>query len=294
MNTMISHSKGKLCTNHCSILLTYDYCLHRCIRDLMDHMIAEGNRIWGGTERKHTWMIYHDHLSIWWEKESQDYLKTLPCPIEGNPNRTWYDRQIKICGKNNDKVAARYKGKLPGDTPELMPEDCHLFNDVQEGAAKNVALTFHLKEGDEDYALKYSFATPRKVYDAIQRTIAAGCPSPQRISQDIKRIFEETLQRIVEAKGCYIEDSSKKIERTGYRAVAAAEYKRQNLPVDASALATFHKMVANMESGGGVSFPFEKNVEEGVCNDTLFTVVPEEDDFDGIGDESKGGDDEEE
>ena len=52
-----------------------------------------------------------------------------------------------------------------------------------------------------------------------------------------------------------------------------------------------------MKSGGGVSFVFEKSEEqEGeVCNDTLITVlVPEEEDFDGIGDESNGGDDEEE
>ena len=79
--------------------------------------------------------------------------------------------------------------------------------------------------------------------------------------------------------------------------MAAAEYKRENLPVDASALATFHKMVANMKSGGGVSFLFDTSEEqEGeVCNDTLITVlVLEEEDFDGIGDESNGGDDEEE
>ena len=145
-------------------------------------------------------------------KDSQDYLKIPLCPIKGNPNHTWYDQQIKICGKNNDKVATRYKGHLPGDTPELMPLDCHLFNDAQEDAAKNVALTFHLKEGDDDFVLKYSFVTPMKVYDALQQTIAAGCLSPHRISQDIKRIFEETLQCIVEAQGCYIEDSLKKIE----------------------------------------------------------------------------------
>ena len=72
-----------------------------------------------------------------------------------------------------------------------------------------------------------------------------------------------------------------------------SSFKRENLPVDASALATFHKMVANLKSGGGVSFLFEQ--EEAVCNDTLIAVlVPEEEDFDGIGDESNGGDDEEE
>ena len=135
----------------------------------MDHVITEGNRIWAGTGCEDTWMIYHDHLKIWWEKESQDYLRSLPCPIEGNPTRTWYDRQIKICGENNAKVAKRYRNCLPGDSPELMPcLDCHLFADLQEGAAKNVALTYHIKVTDEDSNLKYSFATPAKVYESLQ------------------------------------------------------------------------------------------------------------------------------
>jgi hypothetical protein len=93
------------------------------------------------------WLIYHDHLKIWWEKESQDYLKSLPCPIKGNPDRTWYDRQIKICGEtDNAKVHTRYKNCLPGDSPELMPLDNHLFANLQVGASKNVALTYHIKE----------------------------------------------------------------------------------------------------------------------------------------------------
>jgi hypothetical protein len=251
----------------------------------MDHVILEGKRIWAGTDREETWMIYHDHLKIWWEKDSQDYLRSLPCPIPGNPNRTWYDRQIKICGENNAKVSKRYTSCLPGDSPELMPLDCHLFADLQEGAAKNVALTYHINEGHEDTAKKYSFATPAKVYDALQRTITAGCPSPLRIAQDIKRIFEETLGRIVEAQGCYIEDSSGRIARSGVRAEAAAECKRETLPVDASALTSFHKMVEKMTSGGGVSFVFDnKNDVAKVCHDTLTTIAvsdDDDDDFDG-------------
>jgi hypothetical protein len=141
----------------------------RTITDLMDHIIAEGNRVYKGTKREDTWLIFHDHLKIWWEKESQEYLKSLPCPIEGSPSRTWWDRQIKICGdENNAKVSKRYRNCLPGDSPELMPLDCHLFADLKEGAGKNVALTFHINENDENAALKYSFATPKKVYSALQ------------------------------------------------------------------------------------------------------------------------------
>jgi hypothetical protein len=156
---------------------------NKSIEHLMDH-ISEGTRIFSGTKRKDTWMIYHDHLKIWWEKQSQDYLKSLPCPIEGWEDRTWHDRQIFICGKtNNALVLKSYNNCLPGDSPELMPLDCHLFADLQEGAAKNVALTYHISKDDEEFTDKYSFATPHQVFSALQRTIQSGCPSSQRISE---------------------------------------------------------------------------------------------------------------
>ena len=226
----------------------------------MDHIIAEGNRVYKGTKREDTWLIYHDHLKIWWEKESQEYLKTLPCPIEGNPSRTWWDRQIKICGdENNAKVSKRYRNCLPGDSPELMPLDCHLFADLKEGAGKNVALTFHINDNDENAAIKYSFATPRKVYSALQRTIKAGCPSSHRIFEDINRVFSRTLQRIIDANGTYIEDDSKKMVRHGVRAEAASiqKKKRESLPVDNAALEAFNGMVQRMKVGGGVSFAID-------------------------------------
>jgi hypothetical protein len=226
----------------------------------MDHIIAEGNRVFKGTKREDTWLIFHDHLKIWWEKELQEYLKTLACPIEGNPRRTWWDRQIKICGdKNNAKVSKRYRNCLPGDSPKLMPLDCHLFADLKEGAGKNVALTFHINDNDENAAIKYSFATPRKVYSALQWTIKAGCPSSRRISEDINRVFSTTLQRIIDANGTYIEDDSKKTVRHGVRAEAASiqKKKRESLPVDNAALDAFNGMVQRMKAGGGVSFAID-------------------------------------
>jgi hypothetical protein len=109
--------------------------------------------------------------------------KSLPCPIEGNPSCTCYDQQIKIIGENSHaKVAARYKNCLPGDSPEMMPLDYHLFADLKERAARDVALIFHLTANNNEWALKYSFATPAKVFQALQRTIAEGCPSNKRIS----------------------------------------------------------------------------------------------------------------
>jgi hypothetical protein len=261
----------------------------------MDHIISEGVHIYEGTNREHTWLIYHDHLKIWWEKDSQEYLKSKECPIEGNPSRTWYERQIKISGEtNNARVAKWYRHCLPGDSPELMPLDNHLFADLQEGAAKNVALTYHIQDGDPDSLLKYSFATPKQVYSSLQRTIKSGCPSPTRIAEDINRIFNQTLLRIIDAKGTYIEDCSKRSTRKGVRAQhAAAVRKRENLPVDAAATNAFNRMVEKMKDGGGVTFAFDlmggEDVECALANTIDRTQNEDEGDGDGdgVGDEDE-------
>jgi hypothetical protein len=264
----------------------------RNIKDLMDHIIDEGNCIYKDTNREHTWLIYHDHLKIWWEKESQEYLKSLPCPIEGNPSRTWYDRLIKICGEeNNAKVAKRYQNCLPGDSPELMPLDCHLFADLKEGSTKNVALTNHIREGDPNADLKYSFSMPLNVFSSLQRTLEARCPSTSHIAQDINRVFDETLTRIAEARGTYIEDSSTRQVRHGVRGEAAsiaAKKKRETLPVDKAALDSFNGMVHRMRDGGGVSFAFDlmqlPQQDEVVSPSTLESVEVD-DEEDGVEDE---------
>jgi hypothetical protein len=142
-----------------------------------------------------------------------------------------------------------------------MPLDCHLFANLQEGASKNVALTFHIKEGNKDDQdpdpnsdIKYSFAMPKKVFDALQGTPKSGCPSKKHIKEDIFCVYKETLQCIVNAEGIYIEDSSKKIVQNGIRGEAEAHNRREALAVDPIALEGFNRILVKMEKGEGVSF----------------------------------------
>ena len=114
---------------------------------------------------------------------------------------------IRLLGPYNNRVHNRYKNKLPGDSPELMPLDCHLFSDIREGLARNVAYSFFLPKDDPD---KYDASTPHKIFESIRRTIKNGCPSEERIIQDIDRISEVTLDRIIAAEGTFIEDDGKK------------------------------------------------------------------------------------
>ena len=37
------------------------------VKELIDHAIEEGNRLFKGTRFENTWCMYHDVLSQWWE-----------------------------------------------------------------------------------------------------------------------------------------------------------------------------------------------------------------------------------
>ena len=74
-------------------------------------------------------MLWHDRLSILWDKATKAWLRRLKCPIDWWKNRTWADRFVRLRGKYNDQVVQYYKNGLSGDSPELMPLDSHLFAD---------------------------------------------------------------------------------------------------------------------------------------------------------------------
>ena len=146
-----------------------------CVTKLMDHAIAEGNRMWPpGSAFHNTWVIYHDALSSWWSVAAQEHMRT----------RGFADRQIRGLGHTNQ--GTRYEATLPGDTPEYMPLDSNLFSDLETSVRWNVAGTRHLPRGHPD---RFDLTTPKSAWSAVSRTWEYA-PTPQRIVQDIQRVFD--------------------------------------------------------------------------------------------------------
>ena len=161
------------------------------IKTLIDWAIDEGNRLFAGTPHANTWVIYHDALSQWWEKDeggAQAYLAS-----RGFEHRQWRAR-----GATNDEIADNYKDKLMGDSPELMPLDSSLFGDLIEKVAWLVVTTSHM-EGDE----RYTMGTPDDAWRAMVE--AWDLVPEERILEDIGR-FKSALESIVAAKGAYVKD----------------------------------------------------------------------------------------
>jgi hypothetical protein len=86
----------------------------------------------------------------------------------------------------------------------------------------------------------------------------------------------------------------KKIIQSGVCAEAAVDHKRETIPVNAAVLTSFHKMVKDMKSGGGVGFMSDPPNVAKVCNDTLTTRLVSDNNFDGNENNREEADEEEE
>jgi hypothetical protein len=58
------------------------------------------------------------------------------------------------------QAGTRYNDSIPGDSPELMPLDDTLNQDIHSSARYHVAITSHLPKDDPR---KFSFATPKEI-----------------------------------------------------------------------------------------------------------------------------------
>ena len=127
----------------------------------------------------HARIIYHDALSSWWSKGAQQYLK----------DKGFEFRQVKSLASTND--LNRYKGKLVGDSPEMMPLDNNLFSDFAKALVNNVCATRHLPSTSPE---KFSIASPNPTFEAMERTWQYF-PTPERIAEDILR-WPSSLQEV--------------------------------------------------------------------------------------------------
>ena len=123
----------------------------------------QGAIMFKGSTHEHDWKIYHDRLSQWWEKEAQEYLES----------KGFKDRQWRASRSTNDTIEKAkelghrnwkyYIDKLMGDTPELMPLDSSLFNDLIEATGKAVVST----KNEED-AKRYTMADPDNAWRTMR------------------------------------------------------------------------------------------------------------------------------
>ena len=118
------------------------------INDLIDHMFLQAKAIMKGTILENDFYIYHDALSLMTSKAAISYMK----------KKGYWDKLIRPLQGVNHHLR-RYRDRVVGNHPYLMPLDSHLNQDLHLCFDYHVLLTETL---DENNTKKFSKKTPKK------------------------------------------------------------------------------------------------------------------------------------
>ena len=172
----------------------------------IEHMMTESARIMKGTIHEKTWMVYHDALSIMTSKSTKEWMK----------QKGYLERWILPSSDlyDNLPIQARksYQGKPVGNSPEFMPLDTHLNQDLHSSHDYHATLTQYLKDDDPR---KFDGSTHKRLshsYHRLYHPETGVAPTSSRIIQDVTRVLS-SLQKVLDAKGCIIDETV----RTGRR-----------------------------------------------------------------------------
>ncbi len=158
-------------------------------------------QIFKGTKYENDWYFYHDALSFMTCKQCQDFM------IKQDIYKHW------ILPLHNINAGTVYAGRPVGNTPEIMPLDSNLNKDIHEAVKTHSTYTNTLDRKDPK---KFSISTAKRGQSAYRRVWDpsfgpdGGVPSIQRIMQDVDRIFDEVIMKLVEARGVAVRGIGKR------------------------------------------------------------------------------------
>ena len=178
-----------------------------CITKYITHIMVESERVMKGTAHENTWMVYHDALSLMTAKRTKEWMR------EKNYLKRWILPTENLFD-DLPAVKAAYKQNPIGNSPELMPWDAHLNQDVHSSHDFHAIVTQKAAEEDER---KFSSSTPARLLASYRRLLhpeTGVVPSSDRIMQDISRVIL-SLKEVRAKAGCIIDEKS--IKRDGRR-----------------------------------------------------------------------------
>ena len=147
------------------------------------------------TIHEDTLMVYHDALSLMTSKTTKEwrrkkgYLKQWILPSED------------LFDNLSVEVKSKYKKHPIGNSPEVMPLDAHLNQDVHSSHDFHKTLFDNLSE---NHPKKFSGNTPYRLafsYLRLFHPVNGITQSSKRIIKDITRVLD-SLEKVRGARGC--------------------------------------------------------------------------------------------
>jgi len=183
---------------HLKASATFSHSAYIC--DYIDHMMTESEKIMKGTIHENTWMVYHDALALMTSKSTKDWM------AEKGYLKRWILPSENLYDHLPSAVAKSYKGKPIGNSPEYMPLDTHLNQDIHASHDHHVVLTH---DAPDDNIKKFSGSTPKRLtssYIRLTHPETGVVPISNRIMEDINRVLL-SMERVRQARGCLIDEN---------------------------------------------------------------------------------------
>ena len=158
------------------------------VTDLVEHILIESKKVMKGTKHVEDWVFYHDALSLMTAKETVEWMKK-----QGHYKR-WILPENDL--HSDDQSLSAYLHRPVGNSPENMPWDTSLNQDVKKAVEHHVNLTHELEENDPK---KFSISTPNRGSSAFLRVLEE-IPTSKRIIHDVKKVLV-SLEIVRKARG---------------------------------------------------------------------------------------------
>ena len=194
--------------------------LVRPVSDMIQHMIRETSNALKGSKYEGKALFYHDALSQLTEKKTMEWMEKNE--FEGRKISTMWIKPELGCNAeiklSSGKTTKDFANRPPGNSPEFMPLDTTLNQDIHEAVNTQVAATYFLPK---NHPLKFSLATPATIEHAYGRVHCpnyekqnSAIPTNRRIKQDINKVFFALLT-VMKANGKVVQGLA---SRRGHRA----------------------------------------------------------------------------
>ena len=180
---------------------------YTCVTSLVHHIFLSTAESFKGTRFEHSFVVFHDALSLMTAITTQAWMKTQTIGA-----RSYLD--IWLLPKAGLLVhTQRYKTSFPGNHPEWCPWDNALNKDAHDEVIIHCVRTQKLCTSDPH---KFMRSSPKLQTSAYLRLLnphlgsEGGVPSGQRICEDVGK-FIGAVEAVVASRGTVVES------QTGHR-----------------------------------------------------------------------------
>ena len=176
-----------------------------CITELVEYMDSATKEVMAGTKHADDYYWYHDALTQLTDKRTKEWM------VKEGYFKRWL-LPVPPCN-----AGTIYEGRPVGNSPEIMPWDCSLNQDVHVTVDNHSCYFRAIPKDHPLYAKRFSKASPAimlKSYLRILDPVTGVCPSSKRIIQDITRCWGSHIDIICEHGGAAVDGIG---SRNGHR-----------------------------------------------------------------------------